>query len=486
MKKDAPAWCNYSKGKLKMTLLEQKKEILEHISNHQSEIGFNETIFEILEGDLLKHVAESLQKQLSPDSYESAMERVAPINLFKKQVDKLSTVYVDEPKRTASTESGSDQDLVDEYTELIEVNSFMEDLNRAVNSYKWSTIELYEDEGIKARVLPSHLFLPFGNDDKSPTKVSAIIKFMGEFKKVPKGKIREKTLRRYWITSATEFLSIDSDGDVIEEDMVENEGVNEYGVLPYVFISKSRYLLVPKPDKDDLKMSILFPVLITDLNFAAKMLAHSVFYGIDIDAENLKMSPDAVWLFKSDVDGKKPEIGTITPSVSIQDVLLLAKEQIAAWLETKNIKVGSLGSADGANFASGVSKLIDESDTTVERKRQVKMFKKVELSFWEILSTMHNTLVEHGRITGMKIFSNPKELKIKVVHAEQRPLLSRKEKVEELKLERDAGFKSTETSIKELNPAMTEEQIAEEVARIEAESVIIVEDDSEQVDAAQS
>lgn len=452
-----------------MSIFNEKDQILEHIKNHESNLGFNHKVFEILEGDLVKHVSISLREQLSDRSYNSAMERVAPINLFRKVVNKLSTLYVDDPTR--KTENKNDQELIDDYSFEISVNTFMEDLQKATNAYKWSTIELYEDNGVKTRVIPSHQFLPYGNDPKNPLKVTAVIKFMGEMKKIPNGRVREKTINVYWVYTADEFMAIDSDGELIQEHMADNGGINPYGVLPFIFVSKSRYLLVPMPDKDDIKMSILYPVLLTDLNFAAKYLAHSVFYGIDIDSENLHLSPDAVWIFKSDAEGKKPEIGTIKPDVSIRDVLDLAKEQIAGWLDTKNIKVGSIGKLDGENAASGISKMVDEADTTMERKSQAKYFKQVELQFWRVLAKMHNELVKAKRIRNMKTFSDPEALYVEINYKEQKPVMTRKEKIEELKLERDAGFRSTKSAIEELNPDADVEQM---MAEIDEEGTVYV------------
>ena len=86
-----------------MSIFNERKKIIEHIKNHEAESGFNETIFEILEGDLLMHVAASLKQQLSENSYNSAMERVAPINLFRKINDKVSTLYTEVFYRRFST-----------------------------------------------------------------------------------------------------------------------------------------------------------------------------------------------------------------------------------------------------------------------------------------------------------------------------------------------------------------------------------------------
>jgi hypothetical protein len=337
---------------------------------------------------------------------------------------------------------------------------------------------LYQDDNeIRNRVLPSHQFLPYSTNKKNPLNVTAIIKFMGEMKKKPEGKQRAKTVQKYWIYTAEEFIAMDSDGELVMEDMIDNDGINEFGILPFVFVSKSRYLLVPTPDKDDLRMSILFPVLLTDLNFAAKFLAHSVFYGIDVDADQMQLSPDAVWIFKSDAEGKKPEVGTITPQVSITDVLTLAKEQLASWLDTKNVKVGNVGNLNGDSASSGIAKVIDEADTTAERKRQAKLFKKVEREYWRILATMHNRLLEAGVIRGRKKFSDPENINVQITYQEQRPIMSRLDKINELKEENQAGFKSKETAIKELNPDMGDDAIAEEIERMNNEETTFIDMD---------
>ena len=66
---------------------------LKHIDQHMAQIAFNEIIFEILEGNLLEQVEKSLREQLSGDSVTTALERVAPINVYRKIVSKLSKLY---------------------------------------------------------------------------------------------------------------------------------------------------------------------------------------------------------------------------------------------------------------------------------------------------------------------------------------------------------------------------------------------------------
>ena len=450
-------------------IFKQKDKILEHIENHKNNIGFNKNIFRILEGGLIDLVEASLKEQLSARSFKTAFERVSPINVFRKTNNKRSTLYTDEVER--STEEESDQELIWYYENECSIDSFFEDANKGYNAYKYTALEFYLDEGkVNTRSIPSHMFLPYSDDPINPMKMTAMIKFMGTYEKY--GKTNQLYVsEKYWVYSDDQFMAIDSDGDIVMEDMMENEGVNPFGVIPFVYINQSRGLLIPYPDKDDLAISLLVPVLLTDLNFAAKFLAHSVFYGIDIDVNEMQLSPDAVWIFKSDEkEGTKPEIGTIKPEVSIEDVLTLIKEQLTAWLDTKNVKTKGMGQADVAN-ASGISKIIDEADTTLDRKQQMRMFRAAELDYWRKLAQIHNISAAAKEIENTATFSDPENLKVEVNYSEQKVLESRMEIVTRLEKEVNAGFLPVKRAVAQLHPRKSPEEIDELMEEIEEEKL---------------
>jgi len=459
-----------------MSIYEKRKEIIEYIKKYEDNTEFNSSIFEILEGNLAAHVLASLQSQLSPNSYASAAERLSPVNIFRKVVNKVSTLYIGDVER--KTEIESDQELVDYYEKSAGINSHFLEWNKGYNSYKNSVVEIYEANGhIKTRTIPANMFLPYSDDPVDPLKVTAIIKFMGETVSE-----RGEKVNKYWVYTADEFMPINSNGDVVAEDLGESEGLNPYGVIPFVFVNKSKYLLVPMPDKDDYKMTVLLPVLLTDLNFAAKYMAHSIFYGIDIDSENLKISPDAFWNFQSEEEGKAPQVGTIRPDVSIDEVITLIKEQMGVWLETKDIKAGSIGSINQANVASGVSKMIDEADATVNRKSQISTFQSAEMIFWKTLASVHNEAARSGRLENKAVFSEPMDLEVNVKYPDQKPMQTKLEIIEEASAELEAGLTSKRRMIKRLNPEMSDDEVSELLEEIEKENGVFFEQMDENKD----
>jgi hypothetical protein len=208
----------------------------------------------------------------------------------------------------------------------------------------------------------------------------------------------------------------------------------------------------------------------------------SIVYGVDIDSEKLERSPNAFWILKSDDASKKPSVGQIKPQVDISQTLELVKSELILWLETKGIKAGAVGQLTGQNFASAVSKIVDEMDTVEDRKKQVVLFQAAEQQLWNlILNYMHPVWAKAGIIENKKLF-NPKA-EIKIEFPEQIPLITRDELVQGQKIEVEAGFTSRKRAIRRLNPSMKPSEIDELISEIDEERSITIE---EQIDVSKT
>ena len=442
------------------------KIILAYIKANSDRLKYNENIFEILEGDLLTTISKSLRQQLSEQSANEAIQRAAPINVLKKVVDKLSGLYKEAPTRM--TESESDLELITNYTLKQSINAYFQDANEGFNSYKYSCIEMFfANQEINFRVIPSHQFLPYSDDPIDPLKVTAMIKFMGDY-------VTEtgKKTQRIHVYTDEEFVSITLDGDVVKEDMENNEGINPFGVIPFSYVARSRYLLVPIKDTDTLTMTVLFPVLLTDMNFSMKYMSNPIVYGVDIDGEDLKRNPNIFWNLKSTVDGKAPTVGVLKPESDLEGMLNVIKEQMVTWLESKNIKAGAIGVVTSDNAQSGIAMMLREMDTTNDMKKQSIFFQQFENDFWYKLSIIHNTLSESGQLKERTKFSKD-GIEVSIRYSDFKPIEDRLEKVKRLKLEVDSGFYSKKRAIQDLNPFMEPKEIEEIIKELEDEKEVI-------------
>lgn len=448
-------------------LQDRIQEVLDYVNNNKDYLYHNKVLLDIHQGDLKPYVMADLRACLSEDYYKKIEKRIIVINILKRYIDKVSKVYALTPVRSAIG-SASDQRLLEFYEDAFEMNVSMNDADEYSNLFKGFFLDPYvKNNQPKLRVLPFDRFLMMSVSEDDPLAGDILIKIMGE-KPVfvadarAKGGYRQEMREVYYLYSNEEFLAIDSRGEVYQPAMEENEGENIYGVIPGHYGMRSRIDILPKQDTDLLNITKIIPVLLSDLSGAVLFQCFSIMYGVDVNSENLIMSPNAFWSFKSDPQSDKtPSVGVVKPQADIEKVLNFIMEVFTFWLESKGIKVGSTGSADGNNAASGIAKIIDEMDTSELKKLSIKAFKKDEKAFWSKMKIIHNTWVDNGLIVNMPRFSE--NFEVEVEFDEPQPIVDREKYVRTVKMEVDAGFLYPEKAIEKLFPDADEEELQKHI-----------------------
>ena len=452
-----------------MSLKDDLPMLVEHANMNKSYLRHNMNLFEIYEGKLLPFVEEDLRKMI-PHSFETIKERIAPINVLKKIVDKLARIYQENPQRMVI--DGTDQDM--ELLEWYDLN-FMTDKNMNVsneffNMHKASLVQPYVHLGKpRLRTIPNHNFLVYSNDPVNPLRMTHLVVVVKE------DATAGITKKKMHVWTDEEFFIVVSDGkktEIQHREMMENnnpDGINPYGKIPYAYINGSANLLQPLVDTDTFKMTKLIPVLLSDLNYAVMFQAFSIMFGIDVDSENLNMAPNAFWAFKSDAStDKAPQIGSIKPQVDIDQVLGLIQAELAFWMNTRGLKPGAVGQVGAENFSSGVSKMIDEMDTSEMRQRQAQIYREAEFNLWELVfKHMHPVWVQGNMIENNAMFTESAH--VITNFPPQLPIISRGQLVADLKNEVDSGFISKRQAIKKLNPQLNDEEVSELLEEIEEE-----------------
>jgi len=451
-------------------LIETHKNLSEHMAH-------NANLFDVFEGQLLPLLLQDLKKQLSENSFEQIKHRMSPINIMNKVVSKLSTIYSRPPIRTILGGKKKDQKSLGELMRVLEFDTCMQDANSFFNLFKATWVEPYNDGGVpRLRTIPSDRFFVWSNDKVDPTRPTHFVKIMG---------IDSKTNKvTYHAYTKDEFLIFDSDKVVDTAAMAEldNDGVNEYKALPGVYINRSKHSLIPKIDTDMLTMTKLIPILLSDANFALMYQSFAIIYGIDVDDENLKMAPNAFWRFKTSATATgdvKPEIGVLKPEVDTDKVLSFTLAQIALWLESKGIKPGAVGSLQVESAASGVAKIIDEADTTEDRKKQVATFAPKDAQLLELI--VNNMIPVWNGEPEFKLeasFSG-KDIRISSEFPEQKPILDEGAAADTEIKKLNSRLTTRKRAIKKLNPDMTEEEVEKLMAEIEAENPPVETDEEE-------
>lgn len=430
--------------------------------------GSNYELFDIYEGNLLQYVKAEIRKQVSEKSFASMEPRIVPINFLKKIIDKLSQIYSKSPKRTLRKPNEGDEKLFEYYKEILDIDVEMMLANEIFNLEKYVCIEPYVEDGIPAlRVMQPDKFFAFSTSAVNPTRITHYCKIMG----------KGKDFDILHVYTDTEFLIIDTRGNILADEMAamgNPEGINFIGKIPAVFISRSKFDIIPREDTDILKMTKIIPILFSDINEVVFWQSFSVFYGIDVDAENLSMAPNAFWTFNTDpTKNTKPSIGTIKPELDIDKVQNFIMFQLNSWLETRGIKVSSSGLPEAS--ISGLSKLVDEMDTAEDRKKQVPFFKRGEFNLWYlIMNHLHPYWVSSGQIETNELFVNGQS--VSVDFGEQfgidDPIAVLNEIEKELKL----GLITRKWALMKKNKGMTEAEAEDRLKEIDEESTVEVSD----------
>lgn len=427
---------------------------LKKIKENEDNVKMNHEKLRIYEGDLLPFVREVMRKTLSENYFRQIEHRIIPINVLTRIVDKLSKVYISPPVRKDETY----QEFIDQIITELDIDLIMSNADEFSHLFKSYALEPYIDEGMPGiRVLPADRFMVIGEDKKNPMKVTTFIKYMGKINELDS---------LYYAYTDMEFIPFTSKGEIYVSALDGNDGVNPYGVIPFVYGNRSKLSLVPTQDTDITQLTLMIPILLSDLAGAIMFSCFSVIYGIDLKIEKLEKSPNSFWNFKTDSknDNAKPEIGTIKSDVDIDKVMSFIKQTFAFWLETKGVRIGSLNNVDAGNV-SGIAKIIDEMDVYEIKKQQINYFKKEEKNLWNLLAVMNNYWVKSepdydGKIVGEDF--NPT-----VVFDEPRPEIPRATEFATVNAEYLGGYMESDDAIAILYPDLDENEIEERAAYLD-------------------
>jgi hypothetical protein len=448
------------------------KSIVREVEAHGQYLRYHFKTLDFLEGNLEPYVIDALRRQLSPKVFLHAVERMVPINILPRYVEKLSNIYQTGVTRTVVGGSEQDIELLGWYEKQMSFNRTMHIGNRLYNACGSCLVHPYiTDLGPRLRVIPNDRFIVISDDPIEPTKPTKVILLAG---------VDNLERKIYWVYTKDEFAVVKSDETIDYAAMAELEvpdGVNPYGVLPFGYFNSSAFRLCPVPDKDTLRITEFVPVALTDLNLAAMFSSFAITYLINGQTENLVKAPNAMWFLRPEDPEKEVTIGTLKPDVDYAEVINLIQTELTLWLDSKGIKAGAIGQLTAESASSGIAKIIDEADTFDVRQEQTVNFGSGERDLWKlILNDMHPVWVAQGRVDNRTLVSPESEVETRFAIVPVGTF--RSQIVADQKTEYEAGFTTRTRAISALNPHMTMTQIEELEAEIDEERGLV---DVEQV-----
>lgn len=437
---------------------ERRKAIIEYVKSQADFLAQNSEALDIYDGNLRPHIDAILRSSLSLTYYNAIKDRILPINILQRYVNKVSTTYSKPPQREC--DDVAHKEFVEFYEEAFSINNSGMIADCYSNLFKGFAWEPYVDKDGKPqmRELAFDRFLVMSDSMVSPEEETVFIKLMGQ-------KSADKDSLLLHVYTDTEFDAFYMNGNSADEYLIDNGGYNLYGCIPFIYGKRQKNRLIPLQDTDILSISKAISVMLTDAAGAQMFQCFSILYGIDVSSENMTMSPNAFWSIKSDRDSehKTASIGSVKPEADTQKVMDFVTNIFILWLETKGIRTGSMGSVQGGNVASGISKIIDEMDAYEVKKKSMVWFKKDEEELWnKKLPLIHNYWIKSGMVDAAKVPPMiTGEVLVKVEFETPTPMLSRAEELANIKTELDMGTMSMEVAVKTLHPDYDDDMVAE-------------------------
>lgn len=453
------------------TLPSKREFIIGKVKEHATFFKTNAEKLDIFEGNLLPYIDQIMKLSLSPQYYNAIKDRILPINILQRYIEKVSVTYSKAPVR--ATEDKIGKEFLDYYEKQLDINTSGMVADTYAAMFKGFAWEPYitDDGKPKLRELPFDRFLVISDSKVNPEEGNIFVKILGDM-----NEINGRCL--LFVYTDTEFDAFYMNMDSADQYLADNGGMNLIETIPFIYGKRQKNKLIPTQDTDILAFTKAIPVMLSDAAGAQMFQCFTILYGIDINFDNLKMSPNAIWNLKSDgTNDKEPKVGTLNPSADTEKVIKFIMTSFVLWLETKGIRVGSIGSMDAGNLASGISKIVDEMDVNKLVNKSMDWFEKDESELWNNkLPKIHKYWVESGLLDvkdSAPIIDSPL---ITTTFARPEPMVSRTEEVATVKAELELGTIEFEDALKELHPEYDVDKIKRLVDAYNAKHTKVIND----------
>lgn len=198
-----------------------------------------------------------------------------------------------------------------------------------------------------------------------------------------------------------------------------------------------------------------------------------VISGKDIP-NDLPVGPrKALILSQNSSDDPTPQVYFANANPPLGDWMSMIEQFTALLLSTNNLSPRTVaGKLDGADPISGISKLIDQSESTVDVSERQKMYIDNEPILWEIIRRWQVLLKDAKALSSafdeIEVIS---DTNVKLEFGHPQPVITEDERLKNVETRKRIGLDTEIDLIKELNPGMSTEDAEKKLAEIKAQKL---------------
>ena len=403
----------------------------------------------LLNANLVDVITQDARKMFSKQTADEIIERMTPINVFRKIVTKQAKTYLEEPTRSNTKKDEGDSEQVQHIVEMINLNDLMDMVEERLVSHKRVMVGLgFDGEKFEPEILePEYYYV-----DGFPANPNFVVK---------------ATLLDLSDLTQLELVVIYKDRiEVIDgHGAVKSTTENNLGFIPYFEIGASIATVQPE-DRDTLTMSKIIPIIASDVSYVIKYQAWSVIHTVGMKEADIKWMPNTI--ISSDFGGEDgtqvPKIDIIKPQLEIVQTTDWIKFLIANLLSQNNLSTSAISTqlGQGQNYASGIARIIDSAEIIEEQKSRRNVLRAAERKILQICQSWYEAVGKIGNFSGFT-----PDFKLQLAFAQPSPVMSESDKLKLSQQRIDAGFSTLRRELAVIYPEMDEKEIEKLIEEIE-------------------
>jgi hypothetical protein len=393
---------------------EYRRAIVNEIESDEniSRKRFEQRKFDVYRNRQAEYVIEKLEAELKPD-FVSRMRKVLSINPSKRIVDEMASLYRQEPERSFSDVSESEQAQIDALYEHGKVDAKLRLANCYYKLHDQAALFVAPRDGvIDLRVLSPKDYdvVP---DEMNPEKAQAYIFSVWDFDQNKSTRTDDgnfdqgyrssdqlnqmiaddsdrKQKKLYIVWDREVHFTMNSDGAIVGE-MIPNP----IGILPFIDIAMEKdYQFFVRRGSGVVEFTLDLLAQLSDLASISRMQGYS--QGVISSHEEPKpiaVGPDRIlWLKKDPANPQSdPTFEFVSPSPDLAGSLEIIDSQVKMFLSSQGIDAAVVsGKGEKRSYASGVDHLLANLDKFQASQQDMAMFRWVEQQLFEIMRLWSN------------------------------------------------------------------------------------------------
>lgn len=482
--------------------LEKRKKILEQICTPENQARKNEAFkrYECYKDRTKYYVIDCLLAQFDLKTVIEMTYAVANISVVKKIINKLAMVYAFGVRRELPNEGDTEE--LNQLEKELEFNSKMKKANRFLKLQK--NILVYpkpcpiEDKWkIKIDILQPYLYDVI-EDYYDHEKPMVII--LSNYKKQRAG-------MRYSPSPATEGRGAkQQDAPILRSNQI-NEQIADADdqYLPkdqFVWWSKSYHFTTDKDGNitspatdnpigmipqvefaldqdgsfwaiggDDLiDAGVLVNSIISHLNHIGIVQGYGQFWmkGEKVPTA-VAMGPSKMIRMEWTGDEKEPQLGFASTTPQLEQLRENVVMYLALTLTTNNLSTSGVSTKldGGQAFPAGIAMILDKAESLEDIDDQRQIFIDKEPEIWKRIAAWMDVFGARNQLVpDLQEINLPPEFEPQLKFASPQPIISEKERLENLKNRKDLGLNTMLDLIKLDNPELTDEQARQKLKEV--------------------